>query len=129
TNVMHDLDRQGRTLLPIGTVLYDGAAANAQEAADLLLDISGGGKMFQSTHVTDLVGTWIGRNPGNGEPGNGSFPGSHSSYTGYLPPLGTLIRIGNTDKYVDLREITDRNWGDGSYSVPDYVAPTQPQKE
>src|SRR5690606_1061865 len=129
TNMMHSFDRQGAEGLPIGTVLYNGAAANAQEAADLLRIISEAGKVLQSTHFTDRVGTWIGRNKATGDTDSGSFPSSHSSYTGYPPPFGTLIRIGDTGEYVDLREITDGNWGGGSYSKPEAVAPTQSRKE
>jgi filamentous hemagglutinin len=117
TNTMHDFDRQGGTLLPIGNLLYNGAAANAQEGANLLRDIDDDrGRLSQSTHPTDLVGRWIGLNPPTSERNDGRFPGSHSSYTGGLMPLGTPIR-----------EITDRNWGVGRYSVPRYIPPTPPK--
>lgn len=126
TNAMQDLSNSGRTLLPIGEVLYNGAAANAKESADLLQDISEAGKMYQSTHPTDIVGAWIGGNPATGEKNDGSFPGSHSSYTGYEPAKGSIIKSGSDPKKsVDLREVTDKNWGDGRYSIPVYVEPTK----
>lgn len=129
TNAMHDLARQGQSGLPIGRVLYNGAAANAQEAANLLLDISDAGEMFQSTHFTDRIGGWIGRNPATGGKDDGSLLDSHSAYTGYLPPLGTIIEVGDTGEYVNLREVTDRHWGEGNHSEPKEVAPTRSKKE
>lgn len=128
TNAMHDLDRQGLTLLPIGTVLYNGAAASAQEAADLLLDISKAGKMFQSTHFTDRVGEWIGRNPETGGKDDGSLLDSHSSYTGFLPPFGTFIETGDPGKYINLREITDRHWVRGTTANPYMWRPRNPRR-
>lgn len=60
---------------------------------------------------------------------DGSLFESHGSYTGYLPPLGTRIKIGGTGQYVNLREITDRHWGKGNYSQPVPVKPTSPKEK
>lgn len=123
TNAMQDLKNQGKEQLPIGSVRYNGAAANAQEAADLIRDIGNGyGQMYQSTHPTDIVGRWLGNNPATGEKNDGRFPGSHSSYTGYLPLPN--VSVGKVE---DLRAITDKNWGKDNYSVPVRVLPTPPK--
>jgi len=128
TNATQDLKNDGATGLPIGNVRYNGAAANAQEAADLIQVISAEGEVFQSTHPTDIVGIWLGGNPATGNENEGSFPKSHSSYTGYLPSPGAYIQVGDDKaKRVNLREITDQNWGLGNFSVPVYVPPTKPK--
>jgi filamentous hemagglutinin len=128
TNATQDLKNKGAKGLSIGGVLYNGAAANAQEEANLLQDISKAGKMYQSTHPTDVVGRWIGRNPATGEKNEGFFPPSHSSYTGYEPAVGTIIQVGDDPKKrVDLRNVTDANWGKGKHSTPVYVPPNKPK--
>lgn len=126
-NAMHDFNRQGKELLPFGDVLFNGAAANAQEAADLLQRISETGKMFQSTHVKDRVGTWIGRNEGTGGEKDVSSLESHSAYTSYLPPPETIIKVGNKNKYFDISDIVRKNWGKGGYSEPKRVLPSKPK--
>ncbi|UOV06924.1 hemagglutinin repeat-containing protein [Pseudoxanthomonas mexicana] len=130
TNAMQDLENQGKEQLPIGSVRYNGAAANALEAANLVDKIDDDrGQVYQSTHPTDIVGRWLGRNPATGEKNDGSFPGSHSSYTGYLPLPN--VSVGKVE---NLREVTDKNWGTGNYSIPASVPPTgskssKPKKE
>ena len=116
-----DLERQRERNLPIGNALNNGAAANAQDAADLMLKLGDGrAKMWQSTHSSDFVGRWLGGNPATDLFENsGSFPSSHSAYTGYLPIEG--VHIGGKP----IREITDKTWGQGHYSVPVYVPPSE----
>lgn len=129
TNATQDLKNQGKEQLPIGGVLYNGAAANAREAADIANSIGDGrDEVSQSTHPTDIVGRWLGRNPATGEKNEGSFPGSHSSYSGYMPAEGSIIKVGtDPKKSVNLRDVTDKNWGNGRYSIPVHVAPTKPK--
>ncbi|HEY5971524.1 MAG TPA: hemagglutinin repeat-containing protein [Pseudoxanthomonas sp.] len=123
-NALGSLDRQGVDKLPIGNALNNGAAANAGDTADLMLKVGDGREMmWQSTHSSDLVGRWIGWNPATDAlENNGGFPSSHSSYTGYLPPDGT--QIGGKS----IRELTDKTWGSGRYSVPVYVPPSDKAK-
>ncbi|SDR04137.1 hemagglutinin repeat-containing protein [Pseudoxanthomonas sp. CF125] len=124
TNALGDLNRQGITGMPIGSVRYNGAAGNAQEADSLVSKVGNGwGEVSQSTHPTDLVARWIGRNPATAEKNDGSFPKSHSSYTGYLPPL-----IGVDGKPNDIRKQTDKAWGQGNYSKPVIVESTKGKK-
>jgi len=68
------------------------------------------GEVWQNTHPTDIVGSWrviLGGNPATSEKNEGSFPGSHSAYVGYLPADGT-----------ELRSITDKVWGIGKINQP-----------
>jgi filamentous hemagglutinin len=123
-NALGDLKNQSKdkTDAAIGDVYFFGAAANAQESADLGYVLSGGlSKQYQATHPTDLVGRLpgiLGGNPATGEKNEGSFPSSHSAYTKQTPPDGTFI--GG----VNMRELTDNTWGVGNYSVPVYVPPS-----
>src|SRR5690606_26491642 len=127
TNALHDLERRGESGLPIGTVIYNGAAANALEAAGLVYRLGDGrGTVSQSTHPTDIVGRWnwiLGGNPATSDRNDGKFPSSHSSYTAWLPPL-----IGADGKPNELRLLTDSTWGDGNHSRPVLVTPNQKNK-
>ncbi|QAU24940.1 hypothetical protein EO087_13850 [Dyella sp. M7H15-1] len=121
TVALEDSQRQGKANLPIGTVVYNGAAANALNAAKLVQSLGDGyGKVYQATHPTDIVGSWciiLGCNPATSDKNNGGFPSSHGSYTGYLPLPGT-----------PLREMTDKTWGEGSYSIPELVVPSKDKR-
>jgi filamentous hemagglutinin len=125
-NAIGNMQQQGGADLGIGNVYFFGAAANAQESADIGYVISGGNSMqYQATHATDLVGKvpWIlGGNPPTGEKNGGKFPASHSAYTQSAPPVGTFI--GG----INMRELTDRTWGPGKYSEPVQVPPSEKAK-
>src|SRR5690606_4847813 len=69
----------------IGSVTFNGAAANAQRMADRVGQVTGGhGVVLQSTHKDDFVGTLIGGNPPTGGVDSG-FGKAHSNYTANLP--------------------------------------------
>ena len=107
-NGLGDMNRQGATNLPIGTATFNGAAANAQQAANLVEIVSGGkGAVQYATHQTDLVPKIVGGNPPTGGNANYGFPESHSSY-------GPNVEDG----------ISDKAWGEGNHSVPVIVTPT-----
>jgi|SRR5690606_24195163 len=75
---------------------------------------------FAQTHRRQL-GRWrfiLGGNPATGDRNDGKFPGSHSSYTAWLPPEYLEDGVRNP-----LRDITDRNWGEGNHSKPVRVYP------
>lgn len=111
TNAMLQLRGDDQKMFPIGYILYNGAAANAQQAQGLVELIGDArGEVWQNTHPTDIVGSWrviLGGNPATSEKNQGSFPGSHSAYVGYLPAEGT-----------ELRSITDKVWGIGKINQP-----------
>jgi len=110
----------GLTNLPIGTVTFNGAAANAQNMANLVNTATNGmGTVQYSTHATDLVGLYIGFNPSTGGLDSYGFPWSHSSYTGYLSPI--LMPNGSQN---NSRIITDLAWSDGQINQPQVVNPT-----
>ena len=69
------------------------------------------------------MGRRLGGNPATGAYENdGSFPSSHSSYTGEVPLEGAMIGGKNT------RELMDKTWGPGRYSVPVFVPPSDKAK-
>jgi filamentous hemagglutinin len=76
-------DENGDKNVPLGSVLFNGAAANAQKMSSYVNAItSGKGQVFESTHANDLVGHWIGGNTitSQGAGSNISFGEAHSSY-------------------------------------------------
>ena len=110
----------GLTNLPIGTVTFNGAAANAQNMANLVDTATNGmGAVQYSTHATDLVGLYIGFNPATGGLDSYGFPYSHSSYVGFLPPIYLLTGDDN-----ELRIRSDSAWGNGIINTPTIVEPT-----
>ncbi len=125
-NAVGDLKRRDEKNVAIGSVYFFGAAANAQESADIGYIISGGmSTQYQATHPTDLVGripVILGGNPATGEKNKGSFPASHSAYMQWLPAVGTVING------VNIRDATDKTWGSGKYSIPVYVPPSDKAK-
>jgi filamentous hemagglutinin len=122
-NAVGDLNQQGVTDAPIGSVQFNGSAANAQRTANIVDTVSGGqGTVSYSTHATDLVPRIVGGNPATGGNPNFSFPKSHSSYTGYLPPEMVMsdegVLVANPD-----RLFTDAAWGNGNTSTTITVKP------
>ncbi|OBU48943.1 hemagglutinin repeat-containing protein [Stenotrophomonas maltophilia] len=115
-NALLTLRGEEQKAFPIGYVLFNGAAANAQQTANLVDKLTNGdGAVWQNTHPTDIVGRWhviLGGNPATSEKNGGSFPKSHSAYVGYLPADGT-----------DLRALTDKVWGVGKINQPVRVLP------
>ncbi len=112
---------RGVTDAAVGTVTFNGGAANAQRMADQLnTATSGTGVVQQATHKNDTVGTLIGGNTATSDPNGAdlSFEKSHSSYTGSLPPA-TLPN----GKPSPTHGITDQAWGDGKSSAPVLVKP------
>ena len=100
--------------------LYDEQGNAIRGMANLVNTATNGmGTVQYSTHATDLVGSWIGGNPATGGLDSYSFPDSHSSYFGYLPP--EYIQNGDTNK---LRILTDKAWGYDQINQPQVVEPT-----
>jgi filamentous hemagglutinin len=105
----------------VGTVTFNGGAANTQRMADQVNTATRGtGVVQQATHKDDLIGTLVGGNASTSDPKGPdlSFEKSHSSYTGSLPPA-TLPN----GKPSPTRGITDQAWGDGKSSTPVLVKP------
>ncbi|MNJ58108.1 hypothetical protein D3C77_537280 [compost metagenome] len=103
----------------IGSVTFNGAAANAQRMADRVDQVTGGqGVVLQSTHKDDLVGASIGGNTPTGGLDSG-FIAAHGAYTESLPaqnkPDGSLN---------ETRDLTDSAWGKGKIGLPVIVQPT-----
>ncbi|MCW5299321.1 filamentous hemagglutinin N-terminal domain-containing protein [Herbaspirillum lusitanum] len=118
SNAVAEQLNRGTTDVAIGSVTFNGAAANADRMADRVNQAtSGRGVVYQSTHKNDPVGTMIGGNAPTG--GNtSSFPDSHGAYTGYLPPE----RNDSGDRNRSRNE-TDVVWGKGQISTPLLVPP------
>lgn len=75
--------RTGQENLNISSQFFYGGAANAQRAADNLSKATGGqGRLYQSTHTSDAVGTLIG---GNEPTGGLSFSNPITAHTQYGP--------------------------------------------
>jgi filamentous hemagglutinin len=115
---------RGVTDAAIGSVTFNGGAANAQRMADNV-DAATGGRVSadevtvrQSTHQNDLVGTVVGGNPTTGGQDT-TLLKSHSSYTGSLPP--EFDRNGDRN---ELRDLTNQAWGDGRISQPVKITPS-----
>ncbi|TQK06365.1 MULTISPECIES: hemagglutinin repeat-containing protein [unclassified Herbaspirillum] len=119
SNALAEQLNRGGVDVAIGSVTFNGAAANAERMANLVDQATGGqGVVYQSTHKNDPVGTMIGGNEATG--GNTtSFPDSHGAYTGYLPPE----RLTNGDVN-PIRLRIDEIWGKGKISTPILVSPT-----
>ena len=98
----------GQTDLPIGSVTFNGAAANADRMAERVNNATSGmGLVRQSTHKDDLVGGVIGGNAPTGGLSSG-FADAHTTY-------GPGVKDDNSD----------RVWGPGikSQSLPVGVQP------
>lgn len=105
-----------------GTVLYNGAAANAERAANYVQEAtSGQGVVMESTHQDDLIGIVFGQNEVTG---GQDMPviDAHSSYTGSLPPL-----LNANGEKNPLRQLTDEAWGNEKISQPVIVPASRPE--
>jgi filamentous hemagglutinin len=112
--------KRGTTQAVIGSVTFNGGAANAQRMADRVDTVTGGtGQIFEATHPNDWVGNTIGGNAT--QPGNPvSFGDAHSLYTGFLPPE----KLQNSNEPNPMRVLTNEAWGEGKTSQPVKVAPS-----
>ncbi len=76
----------GENRIPVDSVLFNGAAANAQRMANRIDNVTGGaGDVRHNTHINDLVGTFFGKN----QPTAGiesDFGNAHGSYFKDPPP-------------------------------------------
>lgn len=115
---------QGVTNAAIGSVTFNGAAANAQRMADQVnTATSGTGTVQQATHKDDTVGTFVGGNAPTGGR-DASFMDAHTTYTGSVPTSNSPSDSGNA-KEKDLRVETDKVWGEGQFSKPVVVSPSK----
>jgi len=92
--------KNGVTDTPIKSILFNGAAANAQRASNRLnIVTSGKGELWQSTHYFDPISRLIGGNPSTG----GSWPGGD--------PVSVILKshIYGSNVRSDIRMET---WGD-----------------
>jgi len=81
---------EGNSDVPIASVLFNGAAANADRMADRIEQVTGGqGEVWQSTHQNDFVGKLIGGNPVTG----GQAAGFGDAHSHYGPGVDLLDRI------------------------------------
>ena len=94
--------------------------------SDLIYAISKGeGETKQATQSHDLVGRWIGGNaPTTDFKGGSMFDNAHGSYTGDFVPVGTWV-ADNKGGSFDIGSVRQNNWGEGNYSEPKLVVPTQ----
>ncbi|MDO9365496.1 MAG: S-layer family protein, partial [Methylotenera sp.] len=107
------LNENGVINAAIGSETMLGSPVNAQDTSNTVNTItSGNGSVYQATHQGDFVGTIPGNNPPTGGAG-GSFPQTHTEYTGDFPPVDSKSRRD-----------TDKIWGEGQYSQPKKVDPT-----
>ena len=106
--------------------VFSGASANAQKMADVVDAVSNGhGRTSQATQQHDFVSRWVGGNQATSDFTGGSMlDRSHGSYTSALVPVGTMID-DNKGGQIDIGAIIPANWGDGHYSEPRLVVPTQ----
>lgn len=124
--MLRKLQESGATNAAVGTVTLFGSPVNAQTTSDKVNAITNGqGTTQQATHIKDFVGTLFGGNPPTGgNPATGSIP-SHSSYTGDLTTsTSDKPQLPNIFTPRQLRENTDRAWGEDRFSQPVVVPPT-----
>lgn len=103
--------------VPLNSVTFNGAAANAQNMANMVDQVtSGKGIVQQSTHVDDWIGNVIGNNPSTGGV-DGTGIGSHSSYRGnqQLNPTNS--------QHQEKIDRDNKFWGNDSKSEPVVVIP------
>lgn len=113
--------QNGDAQVPLGTVTFNGGAANAERMANAVQQATSGnatqGLVYEATHQNDLVGTLVGGNTVTG--GNSiNFSNAHSSYTADIPR-----ELNNSDQVNPLRVLTDAAWGSGQISEPIHVTP------
>ncbi|NDV12984.1 hypothetical protein [Crenobacter caeni] len=93
---------RGDLTVPLGSVTFNGAAANAERMADIVRSATAGtGLVFQSTHISDPVGAWIGGNSGTGGIPTWDVVGAHGAY-GLNVNSATLNKFWGAGK-MDLR--------------------------
>jgi len=98
---------RGVTDAAVGTVTFNGGAANAQRMADQLnTATSGTGVVQQATHKDDLIGTLVGGNAATG----GQDASVKDAHTTYGPNVQT--------------EDKSRVWGNEAGSSPGGVTPS-----
>jgi filamentous hemagglutinin len=118
--------KAGQANVPLGSVTFNGAAANAQRMADRAdIAISGQGKEIvrQATHPSDPIGIVIGGN----EPQSGlsvPFLTAHGSYSKDPPLENNEDGVKNR-----LKGFTDQAWGKDRMNAPINVAPHQMKVE
>jgi filamentous hemagglutinin len=116
SNATAQQHNDGQTDVPLGNVLFNGGAANAQNMSNMVDQVTNHrGTTQQATHVDDWVGGVIGGNAATGGV-EGVGMASHSSYTGF-----------HETPSKDENKMTDYIWGAGKTSVP-VVVPPQKQK-
>nr|WP_284047542.1 hemagglutinin repeat-containing protein [Guyparkeria hydrothermalis] len=110
---------KGETSTPVRSVLFNGAAANAQRMADRIDTVTRGlGEVHQNTHQSDLIGIIFGANASSG--GKPATLGdAHGSYFKDLPPKFLTDSSENP-----MRRQTDRVWGPGKTGQPILVNPS-----
>ncbi|KTG17131.1 MULTISPECIES: hemagglutinin repeat-containing protein [unclassified Guyparkeria] len=109
----------GETSTPVRSVLFNGAAANAQRMADRIDTVTRGmGEVRQNTHQSDLIGIIFGANPpSGGKPA--ALGDAHGAYFKDLPPK--FLTDGSESP---MRRQTDRVWGAGQIGQPILVYPS-----
>ncbi|WHZ11507.1 MAG: Putative large exoprotein involved in heme utilization or adhesion of ShlA/HecA/FhaA family [Burkholderiaceae bacterium] len=118
-NALQAQANAGQSDVPLSSVTFNGAAANAQAMANLCATASGGGcTVQQSTHQDDPVGTWIGGNPATGGAAGTSMLDAHTNYSGQVP--APFLPNGQPNRE---RTGVDKTWGSGQYSQPVVVPP------
>ena len=100
---------RGVTDAAVGTVTFNGGAANAQRMADQVnTATSGTGVVQQSTHKNDTVGTLIGGNAATGGRDDASVMDAHTTYG---------PNVSSKDK--------SNVWGNENASAPILVSPSR----
>jgi filamentous hemagglutinin len=101
---------QGETNAAIGTVTFNGAAANAQRMADQVNTVtSGTGTVQQATHKDDAIGTAIGGNFQTGGQ-DASMLDAHTTY-GPNIPIEDKIRVWGSESGSSSVVISPSNIG------------------
>lgn len=110
----------GQSGVPLSSVTFNGAAANAQSMANLCASASNGGCVVQqATHADDPVGRYIGGNSSTGGAEGTSMMDAHTNYTAGVPAPFLPNREVNRE-----RTRVDNVWGPGQFGQPVVVPPT-----
>jgi filamentous hemagglutinin len=101
----------GVTNTPVNSVLFNGAAANAERMRDRVDRVTAGrGLVMQSTHRDDLIGTFFGGNkPTGGKPSN--LRDAHGSYGPSVDAEDRLSIWGTAEGSI-IKRITPANKGE-----------------
>ncbi|MBS1174698.1 MAG: filamentous hemagglutinin family N-terminal domain protein [Burkholderiaceae bacterium] len=116
-NGLLDKALDGKTDVPIDTVILNGGAANAQSVSNTVNQVtSGQGVVKQSTHPYDGVSGIFGNNPATQQNGNlgitDAFGAAHTTYGPNIPKIET-----------------NKAWGKNNVSVPIIVTPTNGRQQ